>query len=245
MVVYQEPTFPSFNINISSLNEVGNPASWSGNATFTWSTSNSGNVSANTISIIDVTSGNVVLGSGLANDGIEILPLGTVINNLTPISHTWRIEGTNTELNAMTPRNRTIESIYPWFYGTFDAGAVPAGDNRPDPSNPVTAQSLVDVGTKVIAKSNSTLTVPNFGSSSQDYIWIAVPSPSTVKTVWFVNALDNGVIGGAISAGGNLFPTPVTVNINEPSFGYWSGVQYRFYLSNKQVSATSMEFRNS
>lgn len=243
LVVYQEPTFPSFNISIPSLNEVGNPASWSGNQTFTWSTSNSGNVEPNTIQIRDITNA-TILGSGLANDGTELLALGAVIANATPITHTWRIEGTNTELNAMTPRNKTIESIYPWFYGTFDAGAVPAGTNRPDPTNAVTAQALIDAGTKVVTKSNGTLTA-NFSSTAQDYIWVAIPSSSTVKTVWYVNALDNGAIGGVVSPGGNLFPSPVTNNVDEPVSVYWSGITYRFYVSNKQVAATSMEFRNS
>lgn len=247
LVVYQAPTFSSFVINgIPALSEVGDPASFSGNKTFTWSTTNSSNVQANTITIRDVTNGNTILGTGLANDGVETLPLSTVISNTTPITHTWSINGTNTESNPIPQRTRTIESIYPWFFGRFDGGAVASGVNRPDPSNPTVAQSLLDnFEFKLIEKSNGTLTVFDFGSDSQDYIWIAVPATSTVKTRWYVNALDNGVIGGAVSAGGNLFPTPVTVTVDEPEGSYWTGVQYRFYVSNKQLAATIMEFRNS
>lgn len=245
LVVYQTPTFSVFNISIPSLLEVGNPNDFTGNQTFTWNTTNSSNVSPNTISITDVTSGNIILGSGLPNDGNEILNLNTSIENEEPIIHTWRIDGINTKTNAMTSRTRVIESIYPWFYGTFDGGAVPAGVNRPDVSNQATAQDLLDSGTKVLAKSNGTLIVPDFNATNQDYLWIAVPTSSTLKTKWYVNDVDKGDIGGGISAGGNLFPTPDIIDLDEPTTIYWSGISYRFYLSNKQVAATSMEFRNN
>lgn len=244
LVVYQEPAFTTFGNNIPSLSEVGNPASWTGNKIFTWSTSNSSNVSANTLTIKDVTSGNVVLGTGLANDGNENLSLMTTITNNVPLSHTWNIVGTNTESNQMPVKTYKIETIYPWFYGTFDGGAVPAGVNRPDASNPVTAQALLDAGSVVVQKSNGTLTVGNFAATAQDYIWFAIPSTSTAKTVWYVNPLDNGAIGGAVSAGGNLFPSPDTTSVDSPS-AYWNGISYNIYVSNKQIAATNMEFRNS
>lgn len=244
LVVYQEPAFNTFGNNISSLNQVGNPASWSGNKIFTWSTSNSSNVQPNTIEIKDVTSGNVVLGTGLANDGVESLPLLTTITNNTPVSHTWNIVGTNTELNSIPVKTYNIQSIYPWFYGTFDGGAVPAGVNRPDASIPATAQALIDAGTVVVQKSNGTLSVGNFGATAQDYIWFAIPTTSTAKTVWYVDVLNSAAIGGAVSPGGNLFPDPDTTAIDSPS-AYWSGISYNIYVSNKQVATTNMEFRNS
>lgn len=241
LVVYQAPSFSSFNININSLSEVGNPSSFSGNRTFTWSTTNSLNVEPNTIEIIDVTSGNVTLGSGLSNDGIEELPLLTTIQNTTPISHTWRIEGLNNNSNVITPRTRTIETIYPWFYGTFDGGAVAAGVNRPDASIGATAQTLLNNSTKVIGKSNGTL-VANFNSSNQDYIWIAVPINSTIKTSWYVTELSRGFIGNVTSGVENKFPTPVNAIVNSPQ-GFFQST-YRFYVSNKQDSVGTMEFRN-
>ena len=247
LVVYQEPTFTSFNINIPSLFEVGDPSLIAGAKVFTWSTSNSSNVEPNTVEIIDITD-SALIATGLANDGVEAIALPTPINNNIPIVRTWRIEGENTEGDDFN-RNRTVESIYPWFYGTFDAGAVAVGVGRPDLTGGTVAQDLIDDSNKIIAKSNGTITVPDFNSSSQDYIWFAIPADvnqnSTPKTVWFVNALNNGTIGGVISAGGNLFPDGVVVAVDEPSNGFWTGVNYRFYLSNKQVAVNNMEFRNS
>jgi hypothetical protein len=245
LVVYLAPTFSTFNNNsILTLNEVGNPVNWSGNNTFSWNTTNSGNVQPNSIEIIDVTNGNAVLGTGLANDGTEILPLGITINNNIPISHTWGVKGTNTETNPIAQKNYTITSIYPWFSGTYASGGAPSGGNRPDPNNPATAQGLIDSSIAVVTSSNGTISVANFGATPDDYIWFAIPSTSASKFVWYVNALDNGAIGGGITPAGNLFPAPVIINVNSPS-AYWNVIQYKIYLSNKQVNSTYMEFRNS
>ena len=243
-MVYQVPTFNIFNNTISSLNQVGNPVNWSGSKTFTWNTTNPSNVQSNSIEIVDVTNGNAVLGTGLANDGSESLALGITINNNIPISHTWGVRGTNTEANPIVQKNYTITSIYPWFYGKVSSGGAPSGGNRPDATNPVVAQSLIDSGSVVVANSNSTVVVNNFGATPDDYIWFAIPSISTSKSVWYVNALDNGAIGGIISPAGNLFPDPALANVDSPS-AYWNGIQYKIYLSNKQVNSTYMEFRNS
>jgi hypothetical protein len=52
-VSYQNPTFSSFSFPQSTPIEVGTIIS--GNKTFTWATTNTGNVSANSISILDIT----------------------------------------------------------------------------------------------------------------------------------------------------------------------------------------------
>ena len=108
----------------------------------------------------------------------------------------------------------------------------------------IVAQSLIDNGSVVVASSTGTIVVNNFAATPDDYIWFAIPSTSNSKLVWYVNALDNGAIGGIISPAGNLFPAPVLVNVDSPS-AYWNGIQYKIYLSNKQVNSTYMEFRNS
>ena len=78
--------------------EVG--ATISGSQTFTWSTSNSGNITANTIAIADVTA-STTLGSALANSGSDALAVGTVTYN-TPTTETWSITGTNTHSATFT-----------------------------------------------------------------------------------------------------------------------------------------------
>ena len=129
----------------------------------------------------------------------------------------------------------TICGIYPYFYGKVASGGCPAGVNRPTPTC-----ALVIAGTKAVSDSSSTLYI-NFNSASDDYIWFAIPSGST-KTCWCVNALNNGAIGGAVSAGGNLFPTRNCVSV---TCGLWVSVggsphAYNVYISNYQTAANTL-----
>jgi len=131
----------------------------------------------------------------------------------------------------------TLTGIYPYFYGKVASGGSGPGVNRPSATN-----SLVTGGTKVVSTSTGTITV-NFNSTSDDYIWFAIPSSSTSKTKWYVDALNNGTIGGIVSAGGNLFPNLDTVSVTTV---LWAGVNYKVYISNYQTEVTvNMELRNS
>lgn len=131
-----------------------------------------------------------------------------------------------------------INGIYPYFYGKVASGGAPSGSNRPTPT-----AALITGGTKIVGSSTGTVYI-NFNSGADDYIWFATPNASTTKTCWYVDATNKGNIGGAISAGGNLFPNPDTVT----SVGTvcWSGQSYKLYISNYQTCATQiMELRNS
>lgn len=133
--------------------------------------------------------------------------------------------------------NTTITGIYPYFYGKVASGGAIPGDNRPVANN-----ALVTGGTKVVASSTGTITI-NFNSTSDDYLWFATPSSSTSKTVWYVDGLNNGSIGGGVSAGGNLFPALDTVSVTTV---FWSGINYKVYISNYQTEVlVNMELRNS
>lgn len=133
-------------------------------------------------------------------------------------------------------KSTSITGIYPWFWGVEASGGVPVGDNRPTPTG-----DLVSGGTKVVASSNGTICV-NFNSSSDDYIWFAIPSTSTSKTCWYITALNNGDIGGSVSPGGNLFPSFDSVNV---STACWNNISYKLYISNYQSEVTTtMELRN-
>ena len=136
-------------------------------------------------------------------------------------------------------KTTSINGIYPWFYGKVSSGGAAAGVNRPTAD-----QALINgFDGKLVASSTGTIIVPDFASTADDYIWFAIPSTSTDKNVWYVNALNNGLIGGAVG-GANLFPNFDTVSINSPT-ALWSGVNYKIYISNVQSSASIMEFRNS
>lgn len=131
-----------------------------------------------------------------------------------------------------------INGIYPYYYGKYDAGNVPSGQNRP-----VLDALSITGGSKVLLCSENTLCV-NFNSNSYEYIWFAIPEFSTNKTKWYVNPLNNGNIGGGITPGGNLFPEYCSVTGVTTSL--WSGVNYKLYLSNYQTMVgTIMELRNN
>lgn len=233
---YQAPQFSSFSISgQSQVIEVGVPLS--GIKTFLWAITNGANVQPNTVAIRDVTA-NTLIASGLANDGSEAVDIG-VINNTAPISQSWRGEAQNTQLGNFQSGNFTVSSLYPIFYGKVASGGAAPGANRP-----VADQALIDSGTKIVANSNGTITL-SFGSTSDDYIWFAIPQTSTNKTVWFIDSLNNGAIGGIVDPGGNLFPANDLVAVDSPTL-LWNGITYRIYIANYQSAVSSpMELRNS
>jgi len=136
-----------------------------------------------------------------------------------------------------------ISGIYPYFYGTVASSGASAGGNRP-----ASTPALVTGGTKVVAQSTGTIAII-FNSTSDDYLFFAIPTGSTSKTKWFVDALNNGNIGGAVTPGGNLFPTFCTVTgVTSTIWGNvgCSSQTYKVYVSNYQTaSSTSMQLRNT
>jgi hypothetical protein len=131
----------------------------------------------------------------------------------------------------------TICGLYPYFYGKVASGGCPAGVNRPTAS-----ASLITGGTKCVCNSNNTIYI-NFGSIADDYIWFAIPTAYSSKTCWYVNALNNGNIGGVVSAGGNLFPD--FSSVNPVTTACWAGQTYKIYISNYQSAANAIiELRN-
>ncbi len=132
---------------------------------------------------------------------------------------------------------RTLNGIYPYFYGKVASGGAPAGINRP-----AATAALVTGGTKVVASSTGTISI-TFSATSDDYLWFAIPQTSTSKTKWYVDALNNGNIGGAVTPAGNLFPAESVVSVTTV---LWAGINYKVYISNYQTATTgAMEMRNS
>ncbi len=124
----------------------------------------------------------------------------------------------------------SITGIYPYYYGKLTSGSRPAVTN-----------ALVTGGTKVVSSSTSTVTV-DFDSSSSEYTWVAIPSISTSKTCWYVNALDNGRINNAPS---DKYPDECVISISSGQ-GCWSSVNYKVYMSGTVGAITDpIQFRNS
>jgi hypothetical protein len=110
---YQVPAFNSFGITgVSTPVEVGTTIS--GSKTFTWGTTNPGNINTNSIMIQDIT-GSSTLGSSLLNDGTEVLAMGSV-QKVTATSNTWRITGTNTQ-SANFIRDYAVSWQWMRYYG--------------------------------------------------------------------------------------------------------------------------------
>jgi hypothetical protein len=94
----------------------------------------------------------------------------------------------------------------------------------------------------VVASSTGTISI-TFSATSDDYLWFAIPQTSTSKTKWYVDALNNGNIGGAVTPAGNLFPAESVVSVTTV---LWAGINYKVYISNYQTATTgAMEMRNS
>lgn len=138
-----------------------------------------------------------------------------------------RVSGSATD-SASSP---SITGIYPYYWGV-SGSSLTASDvaNEIQYGNP----------TKVVSSSTGTIAIV-FGASNQ-YIWFAIPSTSTSKTVWYISALNSGSIGGA----SNLFGTESSQSMTSNA-GYWSGVSYKVYISNYATStgSDSMQLKNS
>lgn len=126
-------------------------------------------------------------------------------------------------------RQTTITALYPWFYGKVSGGPRPTRD-----------QALINSGTKSVQGSSGTITA-NFNSSPSDWIWFAIPQTSTSKTKWYIDALNNGNIGGVT----DLFDAEQVVSVDSPDV-YWNGIPYKIYVSTFQTQVSNpMELRNS
>jgi hypothetical protein len=124
----------------------------------------------------------------------------------------------------------SITGIYPYYYGKLTCGI------RPPVSN-----NLITGGSKVVSSSTGTVTL-TFSSSSSEYTWVAIPSTSTSKTCWYVNALDNGNIN---SSPGDKYPDECVFIVCSGE-GCWSSINYKIYMSGTVGAITDpIQFRNS
>lgn len=102
---YVSPVFLTFYIN-GQGEIVTDDTVISGSVTFIWATSIDSAVQANSITITDVTN-NVVLASGLANDGSQTITLPSSVSHTDGETNVWRISGNDSKGSAFT-RNLTI-----------------------------------------------------------------------------------------------------------------------------------------
>ena len=149
----------------------------------------------------------------------------------------------------------SFEAIYPYFWGVSDI--LNAGDinfSSTGYANSIAAiKTVIQNGTglgynKVLAKSNSTLTVP-FGTNpptSTTWMWFAYPAGNTTKTRWFVDDTNKGDIAGtAFNNNSNLFSSPTTVQITTNNAPIWGPIDYNIHIALKSAGLDSVELRNN
>ena len=124
---YQTPAFTSFSrTNLKTSYDLGEAVTI-GNQAFAWVTTNSSNVSPDTISILQLSPELITLLSGGANDGGESINLSTSISSTTPSTISmYRILATNTNSGSF---NTTISATwkYRWYYGkSINTTVLPA-----------------------------------------------------------------------------------------------------------------------
>ena len=125
-------------------------------------------------------------------------------------------------------QSTSFEGIYPYFYYKSTS-----------PITPEIMQSAIANGqaTKVLASSTGTITIPF--AANGEYIAVAYPATSTTKTIWYVNALDNGTIPGGLLGGAN------TLLCNSPT-NLWNNVNFKIHVSAGLITQTNpIQLKNS
>lgn len=160
---YQTPAFSSFaRTNLTTTYEVGEPIPI-GSQTFTWATSNSSNVSANTITIEQLSPSTTTLVSGSANDGTQAITLSINISSSTSATVSlYRITATNTQGNTFT-RSITANWRNRWYYGKSVNTSLTA------------AQATGLTGNALAASvTNSFVTLPS--TATPEYGYLVIPN---------------------------------------------------------------------
>jgi len=226
LVPYLLPAFSSFSTNVSTPIEVGTIIS--GSKSFTFGFTNTSNVAANTLCIVDVTTSSI-LATNCPVTSPESATITTRGFSFCGDNQIWCGSAKNSCNTQFGSSTYTVTGLLPYYYGVCTCPGA-AGANRP-----TATCAMVIGGTKVLASSSSSISI-NFNSGSNDYLWFAVPATTTTKVCWCVNALNNGTIGGGVSPACNLFPAPDTISATTAC---WCGCSYKVYISNKQTASIS------
>lgn len=160
---YQYPAFNAFSFGQSTPLECGISIA-AGNKTWTWGTTNQGNINANSLRIDDITN-SINIGQGLANDGSELLSLASSITKTThAATNTFRITGTNSK-NQNFIRDNIITWYAPSYYGVGVSG--------------LPVSSLQALSKRVVAKS----TLDASFTTSNQKIYFAYPASWGALTI--------------------------------------------------------------
>jgi len=176
------PVFSSFALSGFSTIEVGDKIPL-GNYNFIWGTTQAGNVAVNSIDIIDVTNGSNIIGTGLANDGVELLPLPEILKTIVT-SHQFRIEGTDTNTTpTLFTRNYSVN----WRFNRWFGFGV-------QNSAPTTSANIRALSNKAFLSASNTGSFNIVIPANTQEVYFYVPSGKTA-TVLFVESSNADVTG--------------------------------------------------
>lgn len=112
---YVAPFFTSFIIS-GQVQTVEVGETLSGSKSFAWAFSNPSNITANSMAILDVTSG-VTLASSISIVSPYSVDIGTV-QQIIPSSYSWRGQATNTQSAIVNSSNFTVSWFWRKYWGT-------------------------------------------------------------------------------------------------------------------------------
>jgi hypothetical protein len=159
--------------------------------------------------------------------------------------------------NAFTSALRTINGIYPYYWGTAtsttDISYVLTAD---DVAAGIQAGSIIGINgadagniTKVVGDATNTLTIPY--NTTGRFLFLAVPIDKNAtedyldKNFWYMSTFNSAAISNS-----STIKLPVTRQVTSAQKNganpYWTSVSYRIYLSSARTtvpSNTPMEFR--
>lgn len=159
-----------------------------------------------------------------------IIPLGSTVfsGNVDYLAGTKPVNSEGDEQPAHEGGNKSaqvvLESIVPYFYGVI---------NENQTIDNIDINSL----TKVIGISTGSVSI-RYNAVVGKRLVILIPSSSTLKSKWFVNALNNGTIGG----NGDLFSVS-NKSYSSPS-SLWGSTSFRVYLSTPTSINETIQLQN-
>lgn len=116
LVPYIAPTFSTFSIGQSTPVEVGTTLSSS--QLFSFGFTQVANIQANSLEVLDVTAGNVVLGTFALSPSPVAVSIGAGITFSSPNSYSWRGRATNTQSSTFLSGLTTVNWFWRLYYGT-------------------------------------------------------------------------------------------------------------------------------
>lgn len=159
-------SFSSFLINSqTTILEVGNSIT-AGSKTFSWNILNSAYTQNNSISIKDVTGGNVVIANGITNLINSTAITISSVTKSTPTLHRWEIKAQRTNGTYFT-KNFDVNWRWKVYYGTSSATGLT--------SSQITGLTSSQLDTTIIGDT--------FSCAAGDYKYICVPSTFVEPTL--------------------------------------------------------------